>query len=246
MKKPILYIQVVDKNKIAFDFCYSAMMGAIQSNIKVKRFKDSSEVPGDPTNIIVGSVEQCVQWLEQNKFKVPGLIDVRPFEEFMGRTTTIMDIEDVKSICKDTPVFIKPADTIKAFTGFVADSPFTLQVWSHGYQGDVLVQPVIEIVSEYRLYVNCHKIIGMKHYRGDCLAVFDRNLIQKCVDLSYKLLDNHSYTLDFGVLEDGSTVLIECNDGWACGNYGIEPLDYYIFVRNRWLQLTNIRHRMEH
>lgn len=246
MKKPVLYVQAIHKNKLAFDFCYSAMMGAIQSNIKVKPFKDSSEISNEPTNIIVGSVEQCVQWLEQNNYKVPGLIDVSPFEEFLGRTSIIVDIEEAKVICQDTPIFIKPATAIKAFTGFVADSPFTLQVWSHGYKGDVLVQPVIEIISEYRLYINCHTIIGMKHYRGDCLAVFDRELIEKCVDLSYKVLDNHSYTLDFGVLEDGSTVLIELNDGFAVGNYGIEPLDYYLFVRNRWLQLTGIRTRQEH
>lgn len=34
------------------------------------------------------------------------------------------------------------------------------------------------------------------------IAVFDRKLIKKCVDLSYELLYNHSYTLDFEVLED--------------------------------------------
>lgn len=246
MKKPVLYVQAIHKNKLAFDFCYSAMMGAIQSNIKVKPFKDSSEIPGDPTNIVVGSVEQCVQWLAQNNYNVPELIDVRPFEEFMGRTTKVMDISEANIICKDTPIFIKPASAIKAFTGFVADSPFTLQVWSNGYKGEVIVQPVIEIVSEYRLYINCHTIIGMKHYRGDCLAVFDRVLIEKCVDVSYKVLYNHSYTLDFGVLEDGSTVLIEINDAWAIGNYGLEPMDYYLFVRNCWLQITGIRTRQEH
>jgi hypothetical protein len=34
--------------------------------------------------------------------------------------------------------------------------------------------------------------------------------------------------------------LIEINDGWAIGNYGLNPIDYFSFVKTRWLQITGV------
>jgi len=243
MKKPVLYIQAhpTNKRQPLFDFCYSAKMGAEQCGIKVKTFQDSTEIPNEPTNIVVGSVEMCYKWLFVNQYTLPTLPNILYFGRFLGRRCFGKDsIDDIQYPC-----FIKPYNQIKAFTGFVATSKLDVDIFAEGYKGAVLVQDIIDIVSEYRLYINCQKIIGMRHYSGNCLMFPNRKFIQKCVDFSIKTLDNHSYTLDFGVLEDGSTVLIEINDGWAIGNYGLEPLDYYYFVRNRWLQLTGIRKRME-
>jgi hypothetical protein len=242
MKKPILYLEALTTNKqrLAFDFCYSAKMGAEQCGIKVKAFQNISDVSNDPTNIVVGSVETCSLWLQNAGFQIPNAVDISLFQEFLGRNITVIDIQDVKF-----PSFIKPYSKIKAFTGFVAIDKLYVSIFSENYKGLVWSQDVVEIISEYRLYINCHKIIGMKHCRGDCLSFPDVNFIKICVNKSIKILDYHAYTLDFGVLEDGSTILIEINDGFAIGNYGLEPLDYYYFIRNRWLQLTGIRHRME-
>lgn len=44
------------------------------------------------------------------------------------------------------------------------------------------------------------------------------------------------YGMDFGVIEDGSTVLDEVNDGYSLGAYGFEHYDY---VRARWAGLAN-------
>lgn len=242
MKKPVLYVEAVpfEKHKLLFDFCYSAQLGAQQVGIDVKPFSSVDDIPGYPTNIIVGSVECCSEWLEKNEFVVPTLPDISLFKDFLGREISVVDIKDVKY-----PSFIKPLSKIKAFTGFVAVDKLYIDIFAEKYDGLVSSQEIVEIESEYRMYINCKKIVGMKHYRGNCLVFPDGKFIQDCVDFSNSILDNHSYTLDFGVLEDGSTILIEVNDGWAIGNYGLEPLDYYYFVRNRWLQITGIRTRME-
>ena len=242
MKKPVLYVQTLpnNKRKLAFDFCYSAMLGADQLNIKVKHFQNVFDLSNDATNIVVGSVEMCANWLEATGRSVPKSIDISPFHEFLGRNVYIVDIQDIKY-----PAFIKPYSQIKAFTGFVAENKLYVDVFSENYEGLVLAQDIIEIVSEYRMYVNCHKIVGMKHYSGDCLIFPNSKVIKECFERSKEILDFHSYALDFGVLDDGRTILIEANDGWAIGNYGLDPHDYYLFVRNRWLQITGIRHRME-
>lgn len=252
MKKPVLYVEAIpgDKKNLLFDFCYSAKIGAMDVGIKVKHFDDVSEIPLEPTNIVVGSVEVCSDWLTRCDIPVPKAIDLLLFQEFCHRELKPMLMSDFKqyaleSVDNWTPVFIKPYQQIKAFTGFVVFDPRLISLFSYDFDGPILVQPEIDIVSEYRVYVNCQRIVDIKHYSGDPLIFPDPNQIKKCVEYSNKVLDNHSFTLDFGVRSDGVTDLIEVNDGWAIGNYGLEPQQYYLFVRNRWLQMTGIRKRME-
>lgn len=249
MKKPVLYVEHLptDKKRLAFDFCYSAMMGAEQLGITVKRFEDSSEIPGDPTNIVVGSVEMCSRWLSIHGYQVPELIGLSEYVEFLGRAIGASHIDDINHPDSEFkyPLFIKPYSTIKAFTGFVATDDLTKKVFSEQYDGWVWVQEVVDFVSEYRCYISNNRIVGMKHYSGDCLIFPDPDFIKKVFEFTKTQIDYHSYTLDIGVLENGQTVLIEINDGWAIGNYGLEPQTYYLFVRNRWLQLTGVRKQMD-
>ena len=241
MRKPVLYIQAHPSNKRypLFDFCEVAKRGAEQCGIKVKLFQDSETIPGYPTNIVVGSVEMCAKWLTLNGYKVPQCIDLDLLPEFLGREITITHIKDVKF-----PTFIKPYSQIKAFTGFSASSQLYIDLFAEDYDGLVWSQEIVDIVSEYRLYITENGIsdsmLGLKHYSGDSLVFPDADFIRACVGKSKEVLNYRSYTLDFGVLEDGRTILIEPNDGWACGNYGLEPNDYYKFVKNRWLQITGV------
>ena len=45
------------------------------------------------------------------------------------------------------------------------------------------------------------------------------------------------YGIDFGVLLNGETALVEWNDGMALGNYGITPNDYAELFLARWEQI---------
>lgn len=245
MKKPKLFVQHLPQHKkrLAFDFCYSAKMGAEQLGIKVKTFEDADDIPGDSTNIVVGSVEMCSKWLKQNEYNVPESIDLCRFIEYLGRDICYTDISDLDQV-EFKEVFIKPYPGIKDFTGFVVTDPKMIPLWSQNYTGMVIAQEVVDIVSEYRCYISNNKIVGMKHYLGDPLIFPTKEIILKCKDIG-DTLNYHSYTLDFGVLKDGSTILVEANDGWAIGNAGLSPYDYYLFVRNRWLQMTGVRIKME-
>lgn len=253
MKKPILYVQrkAGTRSDILFDFGYSAKLGANEIGIKVKTFEDSSTIPGDPTNIVVGSVEMCSEWLNAHGYGAPPAIDVYLFAQFTGRSMYTTDMNDLYTTSKNIPlsewkpVFIKPYKEIKAFTGFVVDDPRLISLFSDRFEGEILVQDVIDIVSEYRVYIKGDRIIGVCNYSGDPLIFPDPIFIQECVDFSVKIIDNLSFALDFAVLANGETTLIEANDGWAIGNYGVEPYYYYLFVRDRWLQMTGIRHKTD-
>lgn len=44
--------------------------------------------------------------------------------------------------------------------------------------------------------------------------------------------------LDFGITDDGQTLLIEFNDGFSLGNYGVEPTLYAILLTARWAEIN--------
>ena len=48
-----------------------------------------------------------------------------------------------------------------------------------------------------------------------------------------------AYAIDFGVTDDGRTLLIEVNDGYALGSYGLFYPDYSKLLSARWAELTN-------
>ena len=247
ISKPTLWVQQQhNTSHYAFDFCYHAAMGARTMGHHVKTFRHHDAIPVVPTNIVVGSVEMCLGWLGKLDIE-PTLVDLEPFRPYLRRSHDIWSMDDVRENIKwgKGPLFIKPARTIKAFTGFVVNDLLMLDVFSEGYNGEVIVQSPMEFVSEWRVYVNNNTIIGCKHYSGEHLLFPKRHFVNNVFNTAKEVLDYHSYTLDFGILTDGTTALIECNDGFAIGDYGLEPRTYYLFCRDRWLQLTGIRKRMD-
>ncbi len=47
------------------------------------------------------------------------------------------------------------------------------------------------------------------------------------------------YAIDFGLTDKGETLLIEVNDGYSLGCYGLFDLDYAKLLSARWAELTN-------
>ncbi len=44
--------------------------------------------------------------------------------------------------------------------------------------------------------------------------------------------------IDIGVTRDGRTLVVEVNDGYALGNYGLSPLKSINFHRARWKEMV--------
>ena len=49
-----------------------------------------------------------------------------------------------------------------------------------------------------------------------------------------------SYALDVGVLSTGETALVEVNDAYGIGAYGIAAEHYYTFLKARWDELCAV------
>ena len=231
--KPILYYRV-DENNIPFDnFCSDAAIGANEVGISCIAFSDIKQVPKNPYNIVVTSVEESIEWFGYKIFP----INDTWAGEFKKRKEQFCSLDEIESY----PCFIKPAQDIKAFTGIIVENEKEARLFTNNYSGILSVQEIVEIESEYRLYyTEARGVIGIKHYLGNPYLVPDEEFVNTLVNRAKKELKEKSFTLDIGIKDNGETFLIEVNDGWSIGNYGLSPSLYYSFIKARWLQLTGV------
>lgn len=224
-----------NKNEPLFDFAEDAYMGAKESHMEVKRFDWEVMDHILPTDMVVGSVEATRAHFVQNGIQVPDPIISRS-EELYGPQMTIQDWIDLEE--EHFPLFIKPADQTKAFTGFGAYDKATAEFFMEGYEGRVICKELVEYFSEWRAYVQDEKILKICHYLGDPLQFPDPAIIKLALE---EKRPEKCYSIDFGITKE-KTYVIEMNDAWAIGNYGLAPYDYFQFLKKRWVQIIyNVR-----
>lgn len=140
--------------------------------------------------------------------------------------------------------FIKPlAKNRKKFTGHVV-SRFVDLIRTSGLPDDEVVwtSSVINLLSEYRVFVHNKQIVGMKHYKGDYLLFPNANVIRDMVNMYTDC--PVAYALDIGLqhvndFSDLRTVLVEVNDANALGCYGLDPITYAKMIADRWNEVMS-------
>ena len=137
------------------------------------------------------------------------------------------------------PIFLKPLSEHKLFTGRVVNNLFDVRLHLNKCDENtpILCSEILNMVSEYRCFVNRGKLVGSKNYTGDFTKNIDYNIVKEAI-VEY---DGQpiSYTLDFCVTDSGETVLIEINDGFSLGSYGLNPITYTKMIVDRWNEITN-------
>lgn len=137
-------------------------------------------------------------------------------------------------------LFIKPHRT-KLFTGFVAEDSNDPRFNGAGKQQQVYVCEPVEFVSEWRAYVVNGRIVDIVQYAGnpgDCVNMVD---VEFAVVDMRKARAPAGYVLDFGVMSNGKTALVEVNDGYAVGAYGSLPaIHYWNMIAERWQELIGV------
>lgn len=143
----------------------------------------------------------------------------------------------------EKPVFIKPTQ-IKLFTGTVVDE-FMAEQYKRNYSdAEIIVQEVIpNIESEFRVYVFRGKIADIKHYSGKLLT--DTYGAYNFVDKLLKgdKLDGFppAFTVDVATYHKHPKItfktVIEFNDMWAIGNYGVSNDLYVRMLKERYFDI---------
>ena len=134
------------------------------------------------------------------------------------------------------PMFIKPVRT-KLFDGVIISKLEHLNYLRSYDNPDVLVCDKLDIVSEHRAYIHHGHMVYCCNYNGDYRINPDYNYVDKLIDK----YDNQpvAYTIDIAILIDGNITVIEFNDFWAIGSYGLYSINYAQMLQDRYLEIIS-------
>ena len=162
---------------------------------------------------------------------------------FLGRKVWASTMREVTAALLKgamSEIFVKPRGRIKAFTGRMVDSSDVGSLMHHSASMPVWCGEIVSFASEHRAFVIRSEVKCVQQYGGD-ERVADGEVIRDCVDrLTQSGTAASAYAIDFGVLRDGRTVLLEVNDGYSLGRYGCAPEVYVDVLGTRWAELVDL------
>lgn len=202
------------------------------------------EMPASPECLIFGGVPVVRDYLTRLGCPPPDLDYPKSLQPFMGRQVELTTLGDIRRRYNESgpPVFVKPLRQ-KLFHGQEVSRFRDLIPTSHlDAATPVYCVELVEFVSEWRVYCRDDQVVGIGHYRGDPLLFPDKDEIREAL-ASFKMEEGRprACSLDFGVVRGGETLLVEANDMFALGSYGLDPRLYSELIEHRWTQLVSRR-----
>lgn len=232
-----VYIQC-DKNYIPHnDNFYKAYLGFKEMGMEMVMFHTKEELrKSNKEDIVIGYVGTVRERLYDFGIIALEMDYPEELQKYLGRKIWESTVNTVNNSPEMWPVFVK-SKVDKAFTGVVVNGPGDLiSCGKYDCDQDVYCSEVVEFVSEWRCFVRYGKIIDVRHYKGDWRKHFDPEVIENCIK-DYTAAPA-GVAVDFGLTKDGRTLLIEVNDGYALGSYGLYYPDYAKLLSARWAELT--------
>lgn len=196
-----------------------------------------------PDALVVGDIPVVQAALRQLGVEPPPDESYPPeLRAFLGRRVWASTLGDVEASLESSerPLFVKPREQLKRFPGFVARDRTSLDaVVGVSRRAAVWCAEVVSFVSEHRVYVAEGRVLGVHGYAGDITVTPDRAVVDAALAAwSASGRAACGYGIDFGVLDDGRTVLVELNEGYGLGNYGLTPDDALTLTLARWKELV--------
>lgn len=134
--------------------------------------------------------------------------------------------------------FVKPVRS-KAFTGKVIRSLNDLVGCGNYYEDyEVICSEVLDIRREWRCFIYYDEIYDIKPYKGDYHYTYDPKVLD-CLMSDFRKWEQRlvACAIDIGVTAEHQTVLIECNDAYSLGAYGLVDYRYAKLISARWAQI---------
>jgi hypothetical protein len=234
----MVYIHSDSERKLPHNFdAACALYGAIECAQDIRLTSLEEVVSGKFDNLIrkhlfVGSVDFMHAVFERVGVEAPALYSLLDSYLLTNLSVVRNKVADGESW------FVKPVHA-KLFTGMVFDLKSISQLSVHSGETLVLINRPFEssIVSETRCYIHRDKIVDARNYAADFRKMPDWKWVGETVNsLRNKPI---AFTIDVAVLENGKSVVVELNDMWAIGNYGIDNSQYYTLLSDRYFQIVN-------
>lgn len=207
------------------------------------QYENVNEIQISSDDIIVGGVSCVRNVLSRYNIKIPDLsIPDKNLEKYYKREFGLITVEEInKSFYKEDykKIFAKPYNDHKNFNGHVIENFKDLYKTMHlPPETKVVYSTFVEFKSEYRIFVTNGTIVGMSHYCGDPLLFPNKEIIMPLVKDAYEIYSLEGFSIDVGITSENKTLLVEINDGFSLGVYGLNYFIYSKLIEERWKQLV--------
>jgi len=246
MLEDIVYIQQKDGNWLNIN-CYEAFDGFTKSYYTVNPYtweevSSGKWLPPSKYNICVGAIGSIKEILRRHGVTPPTIMDYPPelspwlyrdlSKSTLGEIFSKLQKEEFKE-----PLFVKPYEDHKLFNGslLTAFRDF-IPLAGIDTKTPVWVSTKLNFLTEWRVFILRKQILDARSYKGDPFITPSKTIVEMMIG-AYKYAPV-GYGLDVGVLPTGETVLIEVNDGFSLGNYGMGSLKYSQMLAARWEEMV--------
>jgi hypothetical protein len=191
-----------------------------------------------PDNVVVGYLDDVWSALTKLNIAIPPETNYpEELQEFLGRKIWRSKIDYIASHPELWNIFVKPAYSSKKFVGRVVRSTKDLIACGDEYENtEIWCSEVVNFVAEWRCFVRYGEIIDLRKYAGSWRVHLDPEIVDRAIK-SYRNAPK-AYAIDFGTTDRSETLLIEVNDGYSLGCYGLASHDYAKFLATRWAEMT--------
>ena len=243
---PIVYIQA-DANGQAYSPSGAVAARGFAFLGYDVRFFLPEELPGlplTPDTLVVGGMGTMRAALERVAGQGPPLAGVpAALVPYLGRKCWRTTPAEVRQAGR-FPLFLKPYEDAKAFTGRVVengaemDTLLALRPNFPALEEDfpLLAQEPVVFQSEWRVFVLRGRVLGISHYAGDALVFPAAGVIRLALGAFSGA--PAGYSADFGVSDDGRTLLVEINDGYSLGCGALVANLYAELLLARWDEIV--------
>ena len=197
-----------------------------------------------PETPVVGGMGTTRAAIEQAAGHLPSLTGVpAALAPYLGRESWRTTPGEVRQAGR-YPVFLKPYEDAKFFTGKVVGSSAELDALMEPRPNrpampedfPLLAQEPVVFHSEWRFFVLRGRVLGASHYAGEALLFPAAGVVR--LALGAFTGAPAGYSADFGVTEDGRTLLVEVNDGYSLGSGGLVANLYAELLEARWAEIV--------
>ena len=237
--KPRAFLEQNEEGEWFEEFVYNSIFLLQERGFEIVPFVDRvDEYVNKHSDIIFAGVQATEDFFQKCCIPIPKYLGYPDsLKKYLHRDIKKIQVKNIKEF----PIFIKPADNIKEFTGELIEKESSLQFMKDymNVKDDMMVytSEPIDFISEYRCFVYKNELKGIQYYQGDYREYICAKTAEKMIE-DYKDEAPIAYSLDLGVTKYGTT-LVEINDMWAIGSYGFDYKEYVKMCIDRMQEIKN-------
>lgn len=236
-----LYSEKLVRGEFSNISAYTAIEAFYNMGFKIIEAANPEDIQIKEDHVFLGSINFIHKALEVLHIKPPAPLDYPDqLRAFFGREIYPSTISQISNHPNSWNVFIKPRGSLKKFTGRLVRSTADL-IGTSDYETDtpVWVSERVNFIAEWRAFVRYGEILGVRQYKGDWRCSYDYKVIERAVAVFTN--SPKAYALDFGLTNEGKLLVVEANEGYSIGSYGLFYVDYAKLISTRWCELTGQR-----